>query len=63
VLVCSTTLVSAPRYALLWFPGYLLAAQLTERPGWRWLRVAVVVVCAPQLAALSLSFAAHQWVA
>ena len=63
VLVCSTTLVSAPRYALLWFPGYLLAAQLTERPGWRWLRVALVVVCAPQLAALSLSFAAHQWVA
>lgn len=33
VLVCSTTLVSAPRYALAWFPGYLLVVRLGLRPG------------------------------
>jgi len=62
VLVCSTLIVSAPRYALMWFPGYLLVAQLVHRPGWRWLRVAVPVVCAPLLVWPTLSFAAHLWV-
>ncbi len=42
VLVCSTTLISTPRYALLWFPGYLLLAGAVLGPsasgegaGWR----------------------------
>jgi hypothetical protein len=63
VLVSSTMLTSAARYALLWFPGYLLLAQLTDRPGWRWLRYAVVAACVPLLAAFALSFSARYWVA
>jgi Dolichyl-phosphate-mannose-protein mannosyltransferase len=31
VLVCSTTVQSASRYALVWFPGYVLAAVLAVR--------------------------------
>ena len=33
VLVCSTLIVSAPRYALTWFPAYLLLAQVYTGPG------------------------------
>lgn len=62
VLVCSTTLVSAPRYALAWFPGYLLAAQLTAHPRAGWLHPVILVVCVPLLAGLSLLFAKHAWV-
>ena len=63
VLVCSTLIVSAPRYALTWFPAYLLLAQVLHRPGWRWVRVATPLVCLPALAYLAFSFARHQWVA
>jgi hypothetical protein len=63
VLVCSTTLVSAPRYALTWFPAYLLVAELAQRPGWRWLRAAVPVACAAAMVAFTLLFAMHRWVA
>lgn len=63
VLVCSTLITSASRYALLWFPGYLLLAEVAERPRWRWLRVAVPLVCVPLLALMSVLFAAHYWVA
>jgi hypothetical protein len=62
VLVCATPLYSVPRAALLWFPGYVLAAQLAARPRWRVVRGAVVSFCPPLLAALALSFSAHQWV-
>jgi hypothetical protein len=62
VLVSSTTMVSAPRYALMWFPGYLLLAQLSVRPRWEWVTPVVVAACIPLFAAMSLSFAAHQWV-
>jgi hypothetical protein len=62
VLVCSTMLTSAPRYALTWFPAYLLLAQLVVRPRWRWPTIALAAVCLPLLAVLSLAFAAHQWV-
>ena len=63
VLVCSTTLVSAPRYTLTWFPAYLLVAELAERPGWRWLRGPLPVVSAAAMGALTLVFATHRWVA
>ena len=63
VLVCSTTLVSAPRYALLWFPAYLLAAEQLERPGRRWWRPALLVACLPLLGVVTLSFSAHLWTA
>ena len=63
VLICSTTLVSAPRYALTWFPAYMLVAELAVRPRWRWLVPAIVVVCLPLLGVVALSFAAHRWTA
>jgi hypothetical protein len=63
VLVCSTTLVSAPRYTLTWFPAYLLLAELAQRPGWRWLRGPVPVASAVAMAALALLFSTHRWVA
>jgi hypothetical protein len=63
VLVSSTMLTSAARYALLWFPGYLLIAQLTARPGWTWLRAGIVAACVPVLALFALWFSARYWVA
>ena len=63
VLVCSTTLVSAPRYTLTWFPAYLLLAELVQRPGWRWLRGPLPVVSAAAMVVLTLWFATHRWVA
>jgi hypothetical protein len=63
VLVCSTTLISAPRYALMWFPGYLLMAELAVRPRSTWLTTAIVVACLPLLGVVALSFAAHGWTA
>jgi hypothetical protein len=62
VLVCSTMITSAPRYALMWFPGYLLLARLAHRRGWGWLRVAVPALCLPFMAALALTFSARLWV-
>jgi Mannosyltransferase (PIG-V) len=63
VLVCSTTLISAPRYALMWFPAYLLLAELGVRRRWTWLTPALVVACLPLLGVVALSFAAHGWTA
>jgi hypothetical protein len=63
VLACSTTLISAPRYALMWFPAYLLVAELAVRDRWRWVMPAVVVACLPLLGVVALSFAAHRWTA
>lgn len=61
VLVCSTLIVSAPRYALTWFPAYpLLAETFQRRPA---LRRAVAAVSLPVLGLLALSFARHEWVA
>ena len=63
VLVCSTVLVSSPRYALTWFPAFLLVTDLVRRPGWGWLRPTLLVVSLPLAAAVALSFSVHQWVA
>ena len=62
VLSCSTTSLSTARYSLTWFPGYLLLASVTARPGRRWLRTAVVLASLPALATVSLVFASHGWV-
>jgi hypothetical protein len=62
VLLFSNMFTSAPRYALVWFPGYLVAAQLAVKPGWRWLRIAIPAVCLPLTFALALAFSARQWV-
>ena len=63
VLACSTTLISAPRYALMWFPAYLLVAELGVRDRWRRLTPTVVIACLPLLGVVALSFASHQWTA
>lgn len=61
VLVCSTTLVSTPRYAVLWFPAYLVLAQACRRRPW--LLTAMVLLGVPLLAVVTLSFSAHLWTA
>jgi hypothetical protein len=63
VLLCSTMLTSAPRYALTWFPLYVVVGELVARTRSRWVELAVPLVCAPLLLAWSLAFAAHLWVA
>jgi hypothetical protein len=77
VLICSTLLTSASRYALVWFPGVLLLAELTgpdqagapsavqRRGRWlrgRWLWLVVPPMGAAGLVWLSAQFAAHRWV-
>jgi hypothetical protein len=63
VLVCSTTLQSTPRYALLWFPAYLAAARLSVRPGGRWVVPVALVVGPALLVVFSVTFSMHLWVA
>jgi hypothetical protein len=69
VLVASNMIVSSPRYALTWFPIYLMAARWSvrpavgRRPGGRWLVPAALVVCCPLLAVASITFSMHLWVA
>jgi hypothetical protein len=63
VLVCSTTLISAPRYAVMWFPTYLLLAEFVQRRGRHWVLPAVATACVPLLGVVALSFSAHLWTA
>ena len=63
VLISSTTLVSSPRYALTWFPAYLMAARLSVRPAGRWVRPVALTLGPPLLAVLSITFSIHYWVA
>lgn len=67
VLICSTTVQSSPRYALTWFPVYLLLAEAAvrvfDRRGWRWPVLLGVAVAVPLEAALAVALAAHLWVA
>lgn len=61
VLVCSTTLISTPRYGVLWFPAFLLLAEAaSRRPR---LVPALALVGVPGLALVTLSFSAHLWTA
>ena len=63
VLVCSTTLQSTPRYALMWFPAYLAAARLSVRPSGRWV-VPVALALEPALLVVaSVTFSMHLWLA
>jgi hypothetical protein len=62
VLVCSTTFVSSARYGLVWFPAFVLVAQLTGRPRWRWLHPVIVLACLPFLALTATLFSQHAWV-
>ena len=62
VLVCSTRITSAARYAVVWFPVYLLLAQLAERSGWRWLRFGGPMLGSLLLGVLAFWFATRTWV-
>jgi hypothetical protein len=77
VLVCSTLLTSASRYALVWFPGVLLLAELADggqgsapSRAWRWggrlwgrrLWLILPPLGVAGLVWLSAQFAAHRWV-
>jgi hypothetical protein len=63
VIVCSTLYVSAPRYALSWFPVYLLLGELATRPRWRWLPRVAVIVCLPLMVTATLLFTTRHWLA
>jgi hypothetical protein len=63
VLVSSTMIVSSPRYALTWFPLYLMAARFSVRPAGRWVRPVALVLGAPLLAVVSITFSMHLWTA
>ena len=61
VLVCSTTLISTPRYSVLWLPAFLLLAEAaSRRPR---LVPALTLLGVPWLALVTLSFSAHLWTA
>ena len=70
VLLASNMIVSSPRYALTWFPAYLMAARWAERGdgGGRWrlgrfvLPVALILGL-PLMVVLSVTFSMHLWVA
>lgn len=67
VLLCSTTVQSSPRYALTWFPAYLVLAEglvwLRDRRGGIWPSVVVVGLSLPVTGAIAVALAAHLWVA
>jgi hypothetical protein len=63
VLVCSTMIVSSPRYALTWFPLYLMAARGSVRPAGRWIRPLALTLGPPLLAVVSITFSMHLWTA
>lgn len=62
VLVSSTMLTSSARYALTWFPAYLLLGELVARRPWRALRWGLAPLLFAALAVLSVQFGAHRWV-
>ena len=61
VLLCSNMLLSSARYSLGWFPGYLVLAELSVQPEWRWLTTVLVTACLPALVWLSYLFASRIW--
>ncbi|HEY6795637.1 MAG TPA: mannosyltransferase family protein [Kineosporiaceae bacterium] len=64
VLISSNMLVSTPRYALTWFPAYLMAARVAVRPGvGRWILPAAVTLGPATMVVVSVTFAMHLWVA
>ena len=67
VLLCSTTVQSSPRYALTWFPAYLMLAEglvwLRDRRPGIWPSVVVIGLSLPVMGAIAIALAAHLWVA
>ncbi len=63
VIACSTQWASSPRYALVWFPAYLLLAGAGLRPATRRWVVAGAMVSAVVMLAATAAFALRIWVA
>ena len=70
VLICSNSVQSSNRYALTWFPVFVLAAEATVNWGRRhghshgWpIAAGLALVCVPLMVALALAQAAHLWIA
>lgn len=62
VLVCSTTLISADRYSLTWFPLYVLLAEKLVQPERRWVRVLLVTLALPCLVYCTVAWTMRVWI-
>ncbi|GGB76543.1 hypothetical protein N798_02105 [Knoellia flava TL1] len=63
VVLCSTLWVSAPRYALTWFPVYVALATLPDRTAYRRLYAVLLGLSAVLLVAATWAVATRHWVA
>jgi len=63
VVLCSTLWVSAPRYALTWFPAYVALATLPARTAYRRLYAVLLGLSGVLLVAATWAVATRHWVA
>lgn len=63
VVLCSTLWVSAPRYALTWFPAYLALATVRDRTAYRRLYAVGLGLSAVLLVAAAWAIATRHWLA
>lgn len=63
VVLCSTLWVSAPRYALTWFPAYLAFATIREGTAYRRLYAVALGLSALLLIVFTWSAATRHWIA
>lgn len=63
VVLCSTLWVSAPRYALTWFPAFVALATLPDRPAYRRLYAVLLGLSGVLLVAATWAVATRHWVA
>jgi hypothetical protein len=61
-LIFASSFYSVPRSALLWFPGFTIAAIATTRPRGRWLHVPLVVVSVLLAGTATAIFSSRLWV-
>lgn len=63
VVLCSTLWVSAPRYALTWFPAFVALATLPDRPAYRRVYAVLLGLSGVLLVAATWAVATRHWVA
>ncbi|WP_169743459.1 mannosyltransferase family protein [Knoellia sinensis] len=63
VVLCSTLWVSAPRYALTWFPAYLAVATMRESTAYKRVYAVALGLSAALLIAATWAAATRHWVA
>jgi Gpi18-like mannosyltransferase len=61
-LIFASSFYSVPRAALLWFPGFTIAALATTRPRGRWLHVPLIVVSVLLAGTATAIFTSRLWV-